>query len=271
MLKTLIKIVALAVTMTAATSARANTNLLTNADFSSHPNYESFSRDVNNNIAPGWAVFGFGNGGIIDIVGSADLNSTPSQGAQEGGFSFWNSTNGGQSTITAPPGGAVYVLGQDSAQENDAYITQMLTGLAVGSTYNVSFDWAGVQLRSADGSNWNGATDERWQVNEGGTYNGFGSQSFTGGTTQVTNVIQVASHGFTGWEHASFSFVAGATSEAFNLQALSTSQGLPPFALLANLDVSSAVPEPATWATMLVGLGVIGAVARRRRQVLATA
>jgi len=35
-------------------------------------------------------------------------------------------------------------------------------------------------------------------------------------------------------------------------------------------DVSISVPEPATWATMLVGLGMIGFAARRRRNISVT-
>lgn len=266
-MKKIIKIAALAATFAVVAPAQAGTNLLTNADFSEHPNLESFSRDVGGVIATGWTVYGFGNGGIMEVIASADLDTMPNDNE---GYSFWNSSNGGESTIPVPPNGAAYVLGQDSAPENDAYITQTLTGLTVGKTYSVTFDWAGVQLRTPDGSLWNGATNESWQVNEGGTYDGAGSQSFTGGTTQTTDVIQVDSHGFTGWEQASLSFVAGSSTEAFNLEAVSTSGGLPPFALLANLDVT-AVPEPSSWAMMIVGLGAMGVFARRRRQTLANA
>jgi len=35
--------------------------------------------------------------------------------------------------------------------------------------------------------------------------------------------------------------------------------------LTATSEVSGAVPEPATWATMIGGLGMVGATARRRR------
>jgi len=37
---------------------------------------------------------------------------------------------------------------------------------------------------------------------------------------------------------------------------------LPPIALVSNVSFTAAVPEPATWAMMIVGLGVL---VRRRR------
>ena len=42
---------------------------------------------------------------------------------------------------------------------------------------------------------------------------------------------------------------------------------LPPFALLSNVSLTGPVPEPATWAPMLLGFGGLGAKARRRRAV----
>lgn len=37
--------------------------------------------------------------------------------------------------------------------------------------------------------------------------------------------------------------------------------------VLDNLTIGNAVPEPATWAMMILGLGMVGAAARRRRQI----
>lgn len=39
---------------------------------------------------------------------------------------------------------------------------------------------------------------------------------------------------------------------------------------LDNLTIGNSVPEPATWAMMMIGFGVIGATARRRRQIVRT-
>jgi PEP-CTERM motif len=37
--------------------------------------------------------------------------------------------------------------------------------------------------------------------------------------------------------------------------------------VLDNLTIGNAVPEPATWAMMILGFGMVGAAARRRRQI----
>ena len=39
------------------------------------------------------------------------------------------------------------------------------------------------------------------------------------------------------------------------------------YAQLSNIDVNSAVPEPGTWAMMLLGFGAIGVSMRRRKRV----
>jgi hypothetical protein len=46
---------------------------------------------------------------------------------------------------------------------------------------------------------------------------------------------------------------------------------MPPTAFLDGVSLTAAVPEPATWGMMIIGLGAMGVAARRRRQVLATA
>jgi hypothetical protein len=48
-----------------------------------------------------------------------------------------------------------------------------------------------------------------------------------------------------------------------------TAPGAPPFMLLDNVALNAEVPEPATWTMLLSGLGLIGFMARRRRNAQA--
>jgi hypothetical protein len=64
-------------------------------------------------------------------------------------------------------------------------------------------------------------------------------------------------------------FTPTATTQTLKFLSLGTPDGLPPIAALDG--VSLTVPEPATWAMMLVGFGGIGAMIRRRRHTLVTA
>ncbi len=99
---------------------------------------------------------------------------------------------------------------------------------------------------------------------------GGGSLGNVTGTSLDANV-DVASN--TPWGTAQISFVAGSDA---TLQAYAGAQGGDNFGpILDNFSVSvtpaSAVPEPATWAMMLVGFFAMGGAMRSRRRVLATA
>jgi len=83
-----------------------------------------------------------------------------------------------------------------------------------------------------------------------------------------TEVLSIASGGFSGWQTEKFTFTASDTSEVLTFLSLGTPNGLPPMALIDN--VSLTVPEPASWAMMILGFGAIGyAMRRRTRMVLA--
>jgi hypothetical protein len=67
------------------------------------------------------------------------------------------------------------------------------------------------------------------------------------------------------WQHVSMQFTASSSSTTVLLQGVTGWQyiGLDN----ASVDlVSAPVPEPGTWALMLAGLGVVGAIARRRAE-----
>ena len=197
------------------------------------------------------------------------------------GFSLWGPdsftdpelsgyalTNGLTNSIVTPTGGGGNFIAADGAFQNRP-LEQIVSGLTIGQTYHLSFEWAAAQQRG-----FSGATTEGWTVcfgtctyipppgDEGSTVytNLPGDQIFSTGT--VNNV----SHGFVPWQFENFTFTATSTTETLSLLAFGTPNGQPPFALLDNVQLS--VPEPTTWAMMLIGFGVIGGVMRTRRRPL---
>jgi len=86
--------------------------------------------------------------------------------------------------------------------------------------------------------------------------------NFSDTTSPFTSYLLLSSSGFAGFDASDISIVGGVLS--LDLRGTENTQG----GRIA-LQLNGAVPEPATWAMMLLGFGAIGMVARRRRtQVL---
>lgn len=219
-----------------ASAAQAATNLVTNGGFETTTN--GAGQFDNNTHAAGWTSTGYN---FIFADGSADTTGVT---GQYGNLQLWGANNGGTGAITASPTGGNF------AAADGAYlvapIQQVLTGLVVGKDYIVDFDWAAAQQFGYDG-----ATTEKWSVS-------------LGGQTISTDVYENASHGFSGWMHESFRFTFDGTNNVLSFLAVGTPNGLPPFSLLDGVS-AAAVPEPASWALMLVGFGAVGFAARRRK------
>jgi hypothetical protein len=212
--------------------------------------------------ATGWTTTGYN---FLFASGTAD-NGTGTSGSA-GALQLWGPGNGSANGLPATsPDGGNYIAA-DGAYEV-APISQIITGLNPGDDYDVSFYWAGAQQHG-----FTGATTEKWTVNFGDTdtfsaNGGDTGGSFTGGQTQSTSVVDNLSHGFTGWESATFTFQADASSEVLSFLAVGTPTGEPPFALLDGVsftDVSS-VPEPGTLTLMLGGLSLLGWGVRRSKK-----
>jgi hypothetical protein len=157
----------------------------------------------------------------------------------------------------SPNGGNFMGLDGDPAANGS--LDQTITGLTSGKTYNLTFDWAGIELFNRTG------------------YDSIQLTGSLGGDPFATSVyLNTAPAGqpgsFSGWMTANFTFTADSTSEVLSFLAVGTPAGnLPPFALLDGVSLT-AVPEPSTWAMMLVGFGGLGYAAyRRRRMALAVA
>jgi hypothetical protein len=131
-------------------------------------------------------------------------------------------------------------------------ISQTINGLAIGEHYILTFNWAATQI-----ANRKGDTTDQLHIT-------FGDESVD------TAIVPVAEGEFEGWYTGQYQFTATSNSQVLSFLSVGTPSGLPPIALLDGVSLT-AVPEPATWAMMLLGFGGIGAMIRRRRQTLVTA
>lgn len=197
-------------------------------------------------VLQGWTNLGYN---FVYTPGTADDPNASQVLGQYGRTYMWGPNSGSENGFTGvgPTGGNI--LGLDGAFEVGAASTT-ITGMTVGDSYTLSFDYAGIQQHG-----FTGPTTETVKVTIGGT------------TYPKEPVLDDATHGFTGWNHETISFTATAASEALSFLAIGTPNGLPPFTLVSGISVPvpDAVPEPATWTIMLLGVGMVGGLARRRR------
>jgi X-X-X-Leu-X-X-Gly heptad repeat protein len=248
-MKTLAFIAATAV-IAAATSSSA-------AQFVVNGNFTELTNGVgqlNNGTttATGWTTTGYNY-----VLTSADVGAN----GQFGNFTLWDNTNYEEgptgtcgATTCNPVGnswnGLAPTAGNFAALDGDftvGALSQTITGLTAGHTYTLSFNYAFGQQTGFDGDTVQYLTET------------LVGQSFTSST------FDVPSHGFTGWQSFSTTITATTTSEVLTFLATGNLP-VPPFAMISNVSLTGdAAPEPASWAMMIVGMGGIGAMARRRR------
>lgn len=186
----------------------------------------------------GWTSYN-GNDGGYNFVLNAGTATTSSSALQLYGNNGFSASPSGGNFFASDP---LYYPG---------YLYQSVGNLTVGASYLLTFDYALAQQVNYTGSNLN----DYWQV-------GFGN------TFQNTNPLSIDQGGFSGWKSATMSFTATSATQFLSFLAKGSSAGAPPFMLLDNVSMdvmASKVPEPASWSLMLGGLGVLGFLARRRR------
>ena len=228
--------VTLAASLLGSAAYAGPTNLVQNGDF------EQTTYTKNNQFGTGYGGQGvtdwLGNGGynLYFFAGTATSVSANSQypGGRE---DLWAVSN-------SPTGGNFVAIDGDPGVQGA--ISQSVSGLKVGDTYQLSFSWGAGQVQSRSGP-----TTEQFKVSLGG-------QSF------LTNVVSNPSKGFTGWFTTTFDYTATATNEVLSFLSLGTPSGLPPIATLDGVSLVD-VPEPASLALFAVGLGLVGFYTMRRR------
>jgi hypothetical protein len=233
-------IAALAAALALGSAAQAG-NLVKNGDFETNGGNGQIGV---NTSAANWSIGNPGNSSYAFLYGPGTADTTGANG-QFGFVGLWGPGNGVANGLpaTSPTGG--FFLATDPAFQQNA-IVQTITGLTPGAKYDVGF-WYGFAQQEF----FNGDTSQQWQVS-------------LGSDTQSTAFYNLPSHGFSGWLHQDFTFTANSTSEVLSFFSNGSPQ-LPPFALLDGVTMTGGVPEPATWAMMVLGLFGLGFVVRQRR------
>jgi hypothetical protein len=199
--------------------------------------------------ASGWTVVGtnssFPDGYAFIFNNSNSFTTTnssvgPASGSANPGGSntlpLWGASGDG-----SPEGS--YFYGVDSTYHPSA-LTQEISGLTVGRTYTLTFDYAAAQQFQYAGN-----TIDQWVVT-------------LGGQTIATTNIDLPSHEFSGWftDSVTFTYDGSGTDLSFvnNGKGVCdsnflhcaindpTASGGPPFSLLDGVSLNSSVPEPST-------------------------
>jgi hypothetical protein len=247
----IIRTIVLSAVIGSAAPALAGTELVSNGGFESSslgPCQVGYCTTVTD-----WSVPDPSQNGSYTFLFAASGTGSGDNGVnnQYGGtLSLYGPANGVNNGLGPSPQGGNYIA-QDSAYDQGA-ISQTINGLTSGESYVVSFYWAAAQQNG-----FNGPTYDQWQVS-------------LGGQTLDTATVDIPSHGFSGWMYQTLTFTATSSSELLSFYANGGPPGVPPFALLDGVSMM-AVPEPSTWAMMLIGFGGLGVAAYRSRRKAAAA
>ncbi|MQA39363.1 PEP-CTERM sorting domain-containing protein [Rugamonas aquatica] len=170
--------------------------------------------------------------GDFETVSGVNLNNYVRVGAGDGAIAFWsvggNSVDVINNSYNSISGNSIDMLGTPGP----GVLSQSFTAVA-GTTYTLSFDLTHNPYSHGAGLD----------VFVGGNHYSFE------GSTPVTNYT------------FNFTTTGGTQALVFSSVGGDGYSG----AVLDNVSVTAAVPEPETYAMMLAGLGLVGVIARRRK------
>jgi len=227
----------------------AHANLIVNGDF------EQTTYGNNKQLAASSAIAAASKGTRSTLVGWNSSNGS------DGGYNFVlnaatattassalrlkGDSNGG---IASPNGGNFFA---SDPLYYPGSLSQTISGLTVGTSYLLTFDYGMAQQSNYYGAN----SNDFWQVS-------FGNDVLT------TSPLASSDGSFSGWKSATMSFTATGVSEVLSFLAKGNSPGAPPFMLLDSVAMNAAatVPEPSTLSMLLGGVCLAGLLARRRRK-----
>jgi hypothetical protein len=219
----------------------ASAGIITNGSFE-NTNGAASSYEIDSANLPGWTNGSGAPVALNCLVLASDVSDPCGVASFDSSDVFWTNPT------LSPDGGNFIAV--DSDPSFSAALSQTLTGLVVGDTYDVSFYQGAAQFKAATGN-----TTDLWAVT-------------LGSETLDSAIMDDASKGVVAWESQSLDFTATSTTEVLSFFAEGTPSGGPPTALLDGVSVtgteSSPTPEPVMWAA--VGTALAGFVVARRRQ-----
>ncbi|MGH8233865.1 MAG: hypothetical protein ACREPU_06680 [Rhodanobacteraceae bacterium] len=232
--------------------AHATPNLVQNGDFSQTSPTPANPTQIGPDYTAGQFVTGWTGNGYAIWYPSATA-------AVSGcGHTQYHSGAGGDcSTLnvvgTPVPGSGSFVALDGVSGSLQGSISQLLSGLTVGSTYTVSFYW--------------GTTQETQASSKVQSHDQYLQVSLGGATPQTTNTVLTDWNTFNGWYLTTMNFTADSSSALLDFLSIGLPADGPPMILLTGVTLTQNVPEPPELAMFgggLLGLGLLILFARRR-------
>jgi len=253
---------AVAVLATGAPGALCAANLVQNGQFTSNTGYgwvgQNFGQGTTSVSVSHWnnAYGGWGGPGLNWLFNG----NTPTQSVN-----FDGSAMRLQGSVTRPTGGGNFMALDGDSQYRSKF-SQSISGLTIGNTYTLEFEFAGAQQ-----SGFSGAPNLTNYFDVG-----FGSTHQKTETLTRANSTNGSNGVFTGWNSVSMDFVAEQTVQTLSFLTIGTPNNLPPIALLGNVSLTdttpdpspvdpSPVPEPSSLIMAAIGCAGLTAVRYRRR------